>query len=179
VRNLATCEKWRKRICDEIDQKLEKLYNEPLPEAETRYLNDEVNRILQEIRRWEIRIVELGGIDYSRVSHQTPTGDMLNTAVNHYQYFGRAKELPGVKELLEAERQQRLDAANLGRKINRDALMKKVDLRYYGLMEDVELERAERKIEIQLGAFSDLPILERNSEDSGNDAVRAADAASI
>jgi pre-mRNA-splicing factor ISY1 len=147
VQSLAVCEKWRKRVCEEIDKKLERLYSEPLPEAETRYLNDEVNRILQEIRRWEIRILELGGIDYSRVSQRTPTGDLLNTNVNHYQYFGRARELPGVKELLDMERQQRLEAANLAVKANKAVLMERVDVEYYGLIEHPELDEEERKWE--------------------------------
>jgi pre-mRNA-splicing factor ISY1 len=147
VQSLAVCEKWRKRICEEVDRKLERLYEEPLPEAETRYLNDEVNRILREIRRWEMRIVDLGGIDYSRVSHRTATGDLLNTAVNHYQYFGRAREFPGVKELLDMEREQRLERANLTVKANKAALLERVDIEYYGLVPNPELDEEERKWE--------------------------------
>jgi pre-mRNA-splicing factor ISY1 len=160
VQSLAVCERWRKRVCEDLDNKLERLYHEALPEAETRYLNDEVNQIIRELRRWEIRIVELGGIDYSRVSHQTPTGDMLNTAANHYQYFGRARNLPGVKELIEAERRQRIEASTSARRIGRDALLQRVDGEYYGLCDDAQLERDEIDCEKAVGAFHSEPLLE-------------------
>jgi pre-mRNA-splicing factor ISY1 len=160
VQSLAVCERWRKRVCEDLDSKLERLYQEPLPEAETRYLNDEVNQMIRELRRWEIRIVELGGIDYSRVTHQTPTGDMLNTSANHYQYFGRARSLPGVKELLEAERRQRIEAVTSARRIGRDTLMERVDCEYYGLYDDSELEREELEREKSVGAFHSEPILD-------------------
>jgi pre-mRNA-splicing factor ISY1 len=157
VGSLAVCERWRKRVCEELDQKLERLYNEPLPEAETRYLNDEVNAIVREIRRWEIRIVELGGIDYSRVGHQTAGGDYVSTSTGHYQYFGRARELPGVRELLEMEKRQRCDAA--ARKADRDGLLERVDMEYYGIDSDADLEVAESAIEEAAGAFRSDPIL--------------------
>jgi pre-mRNA-splicing factor ISY1 len=173
VQSLAVCERWRQRICEDIDSKLQRLYNEPLPEAETRYLNDEVNKILREIRAWEMRIVELGGIDYSRVSRQSSTGDLLNTNVNHYQYFGRARDLPGVRELLELAKKQRLDSAGSTRKINKDALLEKVDVEYYGLIEDKDLEEEARKFEEDLGAIHAEPDLQSNPIPSDESIRRA------
>jgi pre-mRNA-splicing factor ISY1 len=159
VQSLSICERWRKRICEELDQKLERLYNEPLPEAETRFLNDEVNSIIREIRRWEIRILELGGIDYSKVSHQAPTGDHLNMAVGHYQYFGRARNLPGVRELLEMEKQQQRSEA--GKKVNKQMMMERVDLVYFGLQEEMELELEEKRMEEEMGVLQSEPMTEK------------------
>lgn len=170
VKSLAVCERWRKRICQEIDTKLDRLYNEPLPEAETKYLNDEVNNILKEIRRWEIRIMELGGIDYSRVSLKTSTGDLLNTSGNRYQYFGRARDLPGVKELLEEEKKQRTNASM---RVNKSVLMSRVDPSYYGLFEDNDLTEQERAIEIERGVLNSNADLETEPIPS-DDEIRAA-----
>lgn len=172
VQSLAVCERWRKRICQDIDAKLDRLYNEPLPEAETKHLNTEVNNILKEIRRWEIRILELGGIDYSRVSLKTSTGDLLNTNGNRYQYFGRARELPGVKELLEAEQQQR---ANASFRVNKESLMERVDPSYYGVFDDADLEEQEMAIEREHGVMTSEPDLNTApipSDDAIMDAVR-------
>lgn len=112
VLSIATCERWMKRVSNEMNIRLTRLYNEPLKPAETRYLNDEVNKMIQEIRRWQMRILELGGIDYSRQGIKTPNGDILNTNMNQYLYFGRARNLPGVKELLEEQKKQILNKYN-------------------------------------------------------------------
>ncbi|OHT15325.1 Cell cycle control protein [Tritrichomonas foetus] len=158
---IAECERWRKKLCEVMNDKMWRLYEEPLPEAETRYLNDEMNRELKVIRRFEMRIVELGGIDYSRVGIKTPDGDILNTNLNQYQYFGRARMLPGVKELLENERQQRLNTKGLSKKVNREDLMEKVDSEYYGLYDDSEIEKEEQLFESTIGVqeFSAEPNL--------------------
>lgn len=158
VNSLSDCERWRKRVCDDLNEKLEKLYNEPLPPAETRFLNDEANRTIQEIRRWEHRILQLGGIDYARVGYKTPEGDYLNSNLNQYQYFGRARNLPGVRELLEAEKQQKSELYAGSKKNNKIELMEKVDARYYGLYEDPDLEKQEKELEKALGLpETDLP----------------------
>ncbi|KAH0785399.1 Cell cycle control protein [Histomonas meleagridis] len=145
VLTLAECERWRKRVLETMDEKLTRLYTEPIPPAETRFLNDEVNKMIKEVRRWEMRIVELGGIDYSRVGVKMPDGDILNTNNNQYQYFGRARNLPGVKELLEEERKQLIEKATGAQKINKEQLMEKVNSDYYGLMDDEKITEQEIK----------------------------------
>jgi pre-mRNA-splicing factor ISY1 len=157
VQSLAVCERWRQRISAELDQKLERLYNEPLPEAETRFLNDEANAVVREIRRWEIRIAELGGVDHTRVAHPGPAGELLNVAAGHYQYFGRARELPGVRALLDAEKRQRAEAAAGG--ATREALLGRVGVAYYALDDDGALDAGERATEAQAGAFASDPVL--------------------
>ena len=174
VQSLAVCEKWRKRVCEDVDKKLERLYNEPLPEAETRYLNDEVNQILREIRRWEIRIVELGGIDYSRVGHKTAAGEVVDTSANQYRYFGRARDLPGVRELLDAERRQKMEIATMKTRANKRALMSMVGPDYYGLYDDEALAADEVRFESDHGVPQSEPILDPMpvpSDDALRDAV--------
>lgn len=155
VLSIATCERWMKRVSNEMNIRLTRLYNEPLKPAETRYLNDEVNRMIQEIRRWQLRILELGGIDYAKQGIRTPNGDMLNTSMNQYLYFGRARTLPGVRELLEEQREE----ASRGH--GKERLMEMVDMEYYGLEDDKMLEEEERRFEAEnhFDAFSDQPDL--------------------
>lgn len=154
IMTLGECERWRKRLVEELSHEVLRLYKEPLPEAETRYLNDSANRRIKEIRRWELRIVELGGIDYSRLGFRTPDGDILNTNLNQYQYFGRARQLPGVKELLENERRNILDPHGIQKKINKEELMSKVDSDYYGLYDDDDLAKKEAEFEKSIGVSS-------------------------
>lgn len=162
IMTLGECERWRKRLVDELSHEALRLYKEPLPEAETRYLNDSVNRRIKEIRRWEMRIVELGGIDYSKLGFRTPDGDILNTNLNQYQYFGRARELPGVKELLENERKNLTDPHGILKKIKKDELMSKVDSDYYGLYDDDDLTKKEAEFEKSIGSsyISHDPIIQ-------------------
>ncbi|KAK8896454.1 NineTeen Complex (NTC) component [Tritrichomonas musculus] len=157
IMTLAEADKWRKRLVEELSHEVLRLYKEPLPEQETRYLNDSANRRIKEIRRFEMRIVELGGIDYSKLGFRTPDGDILNTNLNQYQYFGRARQLPGVKELLEAERRNLTDPHGFKKKIIKDELMSKVDSDYYGLYEDDDLSQEESQFEESIGASSINP----------------------
>lgn len=164
VLTLGEAEKWRKRVADIIGEKLERLYTEPLKETETKYLNDMVNKEMRELRRWETRIIELGGIDYSRVGLSTPNGDILNTNLNQYQYFGRARTLPGVQMLIESENEKKKGSLNAS-KINnlKTELMEKVNADYYGLIHDESLcSDDEYNIEMENGAsnFDPDPIIE-------------------
>lgn len=149
ILTLAEAEKWRTYLTTQLSAHIERLYTEPLPEDETRYLNDYCNQELLKIRRWELRIIELGGIDYSKVGVSAPNGDILNTNLHQYQYFGRARQLPGVKELLEHEKQKKQEDI-LSKRPKKEDLMAKVDADYYGLGNDDELCEAERQFEASL-----------------------------
>jgi pre-mRNA-splicing factor ISY1 len=79
-----------------------KLTPATLTNYEIRDLNDEINQLLKEKRHWESQIVALGGANYKRA-----TMAMVDEAgrevpgTRGYKYFGRARELPGVKEMFE------------------------------------------------------------------------------
>ena len=64
-----------------------------------RDLNDEINRLLREKRHWENQIVALGGANYRRNVAMLDDDGKEVPGTKGYKYFGRAKELPGVKEL--------------------------------------------------------------------------------
>jgi hypothetical protein len=73
-----------------------------LTDYEVRDLNDTINQLFREKRHWETQIVNLGGANYKRA-----TGTMVDAAgrevpgTRGYKYFGRAVDLPGVRELFQ------------------------------------------------------------------------------
>ena len=160
VSSISEAEKWRSKIVEILSDKINKLYKDPLPEQQIRYLNDKANALMRKLRRWELRILELGGIDYGKVGIQTPNGDILNTNQNQYQYFGRARKLPGVQQLIESEKQRTIDNINMSnKKKKREEYMEKVDASYYGLEPEDGIEEIEKLYEQRNGApnFSPLP----------------------
>ncbi|CAK9781455.1 Isy1-domain-containing protein [Cutaneotrichosporon oleaginosum] len=102
VSSLRECERWRGDIMREISRKVSKIQDSSLTNYEVRDLNDEINQLLKEKRHWESQIVALGGANYKRA-----TMSMVDEAgrevpgTRGYKYFGRARELPGVKEMFE------------------------------------------------------------------------------
>ena len=88
-----------------------------------RDVNDDINKLLREKRHWENQIVALGGANYRRNvpmidedGKEVPgtkgykcvlstLGDSLSgISLLLCRYFGRAKELPGVKELFASKK---------------------------------------------------------------------------
>lgn len=76
-----------------------------LGDFQIRDLNDQINKLLREKHHWERRILELGGPNYMGQSMRLidEDGREVPGGQRGYRYFGRAKELPGVKELFEPE----------------------------------------------------------------------------
>lgn len=72
-----------------------------LTDYEVRDLNDEINKLLREKNHWENQIIALGGANYKRgIRSMTDDSGREIPGTRGYKYFGRAKDLPGVKELL-------------------------------------------------------------------------------
>ena len=110
--HLADAERYRGQILHEIAQAIAKIQNPALPEHDVRELNDDINRKLREKWHWNKRIVELGGLDFNAIERQRQVeeGDLLQQ--QGYRYFGEAKKLPGVPELL-AKEEERLQKRSL------------------------------------------------------------------
>jgi pre-mRNA-splicing factor ISY1 len=73
-----------------------------------------------------------------------------------YLYFGAARDLPGVRELLEKAQEQSEFARGRSKRKTRADLYKMVDMDYYGYGEEP----------------GDLEKVEREAEDQGNHAIR-------
>jgi len=145
--NLAEGEKWRIQVLKEISKYVLLIQNESLEEHRVRELNDRINKLIREKTHWQRRIKELGGPDYFALS---PEDEYVNShyapikAPGGYYYFGSAKKLPGVPELLKPEA---LSPEEIKR--TRYDLYKGIDGDYYGLRDDEDdlLEKKEKEVE--------------------------------
>ena len=167
--HIPTCERWRGQVLKEISRKVSKIQDPALSDFQIRDVNDELNRLFREKWQWEMRIRELGGPNYMRGGGRVTDdeGGVMEGGGKGYRYFGRAKELPGVKELFEAA--TRPKASEVEKKVDtRGDLSKRVDAGYYGYgldEEDGTLVAYERKKEKE--AFETLLVQDEDNMDEG------------
>jgi len=146
IDTIQECDHWRNQIIREITRKISEIQNAGLGEHRIRDLNDEINKLLREKRRWEERIKQMGGPDYK--ASATKIVDAFGSELpgqGGYKYFGAAKELPGVRELFERETAPRAP------KRTRGQLYRNILPDYYGWRdeEDPNLVLAEQAKEIE------------------------------
>jgi len=140
--HLGDAEFYRNQINKEITGMITKIQNPAMGEHTIRDLNDEINRKFREKHHWNKRIFQLsnGTIDYNKSerSAQIEEGDiqfMVETNFGKrqgptYRYFGAAKDLPGVKELLEKQ-QEKMRNMKL-KKRGPNEIYKHVGVKYFG-----------------------------------------------
>ncbi|CAD0087148.1 unnamed protein product [Aureobasidium vineae] len=135
--SVPTCERWRGQVLKEISRKVSKIQDLSLSDFQIRDINDELNKLFKEKWQWEMRIRELGGPNYMRGGGRVvdEEGREIQGGGKGYRYFGRAKELPGVKELFEAAKAKPQEEKALE---TRSDLRQKVDASYYGYNLDEE-----------------------------------------
>lgn len=122
--NRAT--QWRSQLVREIGRGISLIQDASLGDHRIRDLNDEINKKLRIKRRWEYRIKELGGSDYSTASDALSLSGVA-AAGGDYYYFGAAKELPGVRELFAAKAEE----VNIPKK-SRAQLFQRITPDYFG-----------------------------------------------
>ncbi|CAO3660303.1 unnamed protein product [Umbelopsis vinacea] len=126
----AVASEWRRQVLSEISRKVSKIQDTGLSDYQVRDLNDEINKLMREKMAWEHRIKELGGPDYLRIGPKLMDQEGKEVPGNRgYKYFGRAKDLPGVRELFEQE------APEPAKKTRQD-LYRNVDADYYGYRDE-------------------------------------------
>ncbi|KAJ7454173.1 Isy1-like splicing factor [Mycena latifolia] len=104
-KSLRDCERWRGELLREISRKVAKIQDGAgLSDYELRDLNDEINKLMREKRHWENQMVALGGANYRRNVAQVDDDGKEVPGTKGYKYFGRAKELPGVRELFQSRK---------------------------------------------------------------------------
>ncbi|KAF2148283.1 Isy1-like splicing factor [Myriangium duriaei CBS 260.36] len=129
--HIPTCERWRGQVLKEISRKITKIQDAALSDYQIRDLNDELNRLFREKWQWELRIRELGGPNYMRGGGRVVDEEgreVPGQSGKGYRYFGRARELPGVKELFEVAKRPREGEEEEGKRNVRA----RVDAEYYG-----------------------------------------------
>ena len=135
VDSIPVCEKWRGQVLKEISRKVSKIQDPALSDFMIRDLNDEINKLMREKHMWEVQIRNLGGPNYMRSGKVYDNeGKEIEGGGRGYKYFGRARELPGVKELFEAQNVPK-DEKPLNERAD---LRKNVDADYYGFNRDEE-----------------------------------------
>lgn len=91
--------RYRKELLSEISVNIARIQDILLTEQQIRDLNDTLNTQFKEKWRWEKRLLELNGPDFTKTSIKGYQDTSF--VVNKHRYFGRAKELPDVVKLLE------------------------------------------------------------------------------
>ncbi|KAG0244784.1 NineTeen Complex (NTC) component [Actinomortierella wolfii] len=130
VTSLTEAEKWRRQVIGEISRKVSKIQDTGLSDYQVRDLNDEINKLMREKYRWEQQIVDLGGVDYRITGPKTLDAQGKEVpGARGYKYFGRAKELPGVKELFQPPPPTLKERT-------RAELYRNVDAEYYGYRDE-------------------------------------------
>ncbi|ODQ77671.1 hypothetical protein BABINDRAFT_163384 [Babjeviella inositovora NRRL Y-12698] len=148
-KSLPQAEKWRSVVLKEINGRLTRINDASLNDYQIRDINDELNKMIKELRSWEYHIKELGGVDYINVQTArlagSPNFGALGYSLRGYKYFGRAKELEGVKEIIDFQRKQKLESQDLfnNKKSERAAkskALKELEARagplYYGYLDE-------------------------------------------
>ncbi|KAF4122912.1 pre-mRNA-splicing factor ISY1 [Geosmithia morbida] len=163
VETVPACEKWRGQVVKEISRKMTRIQESALSNFQIRDLNDEINKLMREKHMWEVQIRNLGGPNYMRggAKMYDDQGREIVGGGKGYKYFGRAKDLPGVKELFEAATRAKTEKPLEENK----ELRRIVDAAYYGYgpnEEDDELLQYEADKEHQ--AVSNL--LETGSQEA-------------
>ncbi|MCJ1228617.1 NineTeen Complex (NTC) component [Toensbergia leucococca] len=136
VTSIPSCEKWRGQVLKEISRKVSKIQDQSMSDFQIRDLNDEINRAMREKHMWEVQIRSLGGPNYMRGGGRVydDEGKEIPGGGKGYRYFGRARELPGVKEMFESTKPKATEKPLE----SRADLRKQVDASYYGYNLDEE-----------------------------------------
>jgi len=149
--DLHEAEKWRGTIIKDISRNVAEIQNASLGEHRIRDLNDRINKLFREKRHWERRIRTLGGKDYKFRSRGY--GGYGHGA---YLYFGAAKDLPGVRDLLQKEsttttanRRKQIDRVTGSEKKSRSEMLNMVNADYYGFGDDDDNELFWREKEME------------------------------
>ncbi|KAI9298455.1 Isy1-like splicing factor [Neoconidiobolus thromboides FSU 785] len=128
--NINEAEKWRGEVIMEISRGVTKIQDSSLTDQQVRDLNDEINKLIREKRRWEEQIKNLGGPDYRRAGTKIIDNSGTEIPGNYgYRYFGRARDLPGVRELFEPE----VVAPNIK---SRFEMYQNIDADYFGYRDE-------------------------------------------
>lgn len=117
--SLPQAEKWRSVVMTEISTRLTRIQDPLLEDYELRELNETINKLFREQRAWEYHIKSLGGPDYIKFGKDLQSTGLLDpglSSIKGFRYFGRAKELPEVKELREIQKDDALKQKSDGAK---------------------------------------------------------------
>ena len=160
--SIPECEKWHKGIVAEIVTKVSAIENAGLGEYRLREINDEINKLIRTKGHWERRIRDLGGntknLTTKRHHYEIDGIELPNS--RGYKYYGAAKNLPGVRELFDADKTAKLIESSKKRSKNKYELMKNIKNTYWGKDEDIINNNTNQKKKNTNDDISELVKLE-------------------
>ncbi|CAI4034452.1 hypothetical protein SMKI_10G2450 [Saccharomyces mikatae IFO 1815] len=118
VKSIKEANEWKRQVSKEIQQKSTRIYDPSLNEVQITELNDELNSLFKEWKRWQWHINHT--LMEKRTKRKTlEDSHLLSNAgklINGKRYFGRALELPEVKEWLkQSQKQNDINIVNIKR----------------------------------------------------------------
>lgn len=156
--SIPFAEQARRDLLKEINRKIARIQDPDIELPVVRTLNDEINSIIKQVREWDERIRELGGLSrktqrrIEAFESAALEGDAPEEAINFNgkYYFGRAKELPEVQEFKNLKAAQDEEAKETQKlKKQRLLMYEQVDHFYYGYLDgELESEIAEEVQEL-------------------------------
>lgn len=187
ITQLSQAEGWRRSIIGEISKQLMEINDFEISDIKVRELNDQLNELFNEKRRWEYHIRDkLHGNDYIRHNGNTKN-DLINTGIRvnnldkgkYYRYFGRAKDLPEMKLMIEENKKNRknhkrddiddLDQSKRRRKVDQyKSTDNLIDMDYYGFYDEEEdeyLDDSEAQLGDPLVVYEEKRTKELNDEE--------------
>lgn len=114
----------------EINDKTTRIYDPSLNEIQVQELNDELNELLTEQNKWDWYMSKvLGGKRPDKKRRDDMVGGKL---INGKRYFGRALELPEVKNILKKQQDDEIYGKNGKGIVNMKMIPKDKSAPYYG-----------------------------------------------
>lgn len=168
--DLHEAEQNRRELMHRMHGKVEEIQNAGLGEHIIRELNDSINDMLRNKRRWEKRIIELGGPNYIRLAPKVFDADGRELPGDGgYKYFGAARNLPIVQRLF--RKRKRGESRR-----SKAEIMKKIKPNYFSLggREDDALLRSEAACEASATARREAGLELGAQGDGGFEKVIAA-----
>ncbi|CAI4043883.1 hypothetical protein SKDZ_10G2500 [Saccharomyces kudriavzevii ZP591] len=162
IKSLKEANEWKRQVSKEIQQKSTRIYDPSLNEVQIAELNDELNDLFKEWKRWQWHINHT--LMEKKTKRKTlEDGHLLANAgklIHGKRYFGRALELPEVKEWQESQKQNSTDIVNIKRvPKNRN------DFYYHGKA-TAALTEFETSWTPILKAHYNVPVNEREEEET-------------
>ncbi|EHN01653.1 Isy1p [Saccharomyces cerevisiae x Saccharomyces kudriavzevii VIN7] len=162
IKSLKEANEWKRQVSKEIQQKSTRIYDPSLNEVQIAELNDELNDLFKEWKRWQWHINHT--LMEKKTKRKTlEDGHLLANAgklIHGKRYFGRALELPEVKEWQESQKQNSTDIVNIKRvPKNRN------DFYYHGKA-TAALTEFETNWTPILKAHYNVPVNEREEEET-------------
>ena len=151
----AACEKWRNQVLKEVTRRISRISDASLTDFQVRDLNDEINKLQKEKHMWEVQLKNLGGTNYIRFQgNATDAEGRVIGSHKGYKYYGRAKELPGIKELF-----SELAIPQKHNKTKQDLADLQLDTTYFGYRDEEDgrllAYEAEREAEARANLLAD------------------------